>query len=60
MDGAILLQQIVGVLDALRNALTRDHWANTVSGNEGFKLHVRDFGVNGHVRRVRRSTRAAG
>jgi hypothetical protein len=42
------LQQVVGVLDALGDALARHHRADAVTGDEGFELVVRDFGVDRH------------
>ena len=54
-------QSVHVVIDALGDALARDHRADAVTGDEDFELHVRDFGINRHASRAfRRSARAAG
>jgi len=48
-EGAFLrAQQIVGVFDALGDALQREHGAEIVGGQKLRQILVRDFGIDGH------------
>ena len=49
-EGAFLgMDQIIGVLDALGDALVGEQRAQIVAGNECGQIVVGDFGIDGHA-----------